>query len=157
MAQYKAPLRDMQFILHDMLNVENHYASIPAFADTNRELVDSVLEAAAQFCENELSPINRSGDEEGCQFDDGVVTTPQGFKEAYKKYVELGFGSLSAPVEHGGQGLPPSLGTVMSELMGTANWSWGMYPGLSHGAINTIEAHGTPRAKRSLLNQVNIG
>jgi alkylation response protein AidB-like acyl-CoA dehydrogenase len=147
----------MQFILHDMLNVENHYASIPAFADTNRELVDSVLEAAAQFCENELSPINRSGDEEGCQFDDGVVTTPQGFKEAYKKYVELGFGSLSAPVEHGGQGLPPSLGTVMSELMGTANWSWGMYPGLSHGAVNTIEAHGTPEQKEVYLTKLISG
>jgi len=157
MAQYKAPLRDMQFVLHDMLNIENHYASIPAFADTNRELVDSVLEAGAQFCENELSPINRSGDEEGCQFDDGVVTTPKGFKEAYKKYVELGFGSLSAPVEHGGQGLPPSLGTVMSEMMGTANWSWGMYPGLSHGAINTVEAHGDAQQKEVYLTKLISG
>ncbi|MEN9431037.1 MAG: hypothetical protein RJA86_1896, partial [Pseudomonadota bacterium] len=157
MAQYKAPLRDMQFVLHDMLNIENHYASIPAFADTNRELVDSVLEAGAQFCENELSPINRSGDEEGCQYNDGEVSTPKGFKEAYKKYVELGFGSLSAPVEHGGQGLPPSLGVVMSEMMGTANWSWGMYPGLSHGAINTVEAHGSAEQKEVYLTKLISG
>ncbi|HMU86486.1 MAG TPA: acyl-CoA dehydrogenase C-terminal domain-containing protein [Agitococcus sp.] len=157
MAQYKAPLRDMQFVLHDVLNVEQHYASIPVFAETNRELVDSILEAGAQFCENELSPINRSGDEEGCQFNDGEVTTPKGFKEAYKKFVELGFGSLSAPVEHGGQGLPPSLGVVMSEMMGTSNWSWGMYPGLSHGAINTLEAHGDAHQKEVYLTKLISG
>ncbi|HRH91708.1 MAG TPA: acyl-CoA dehydrogenase C-terminal domain-containing protein [Agitococcus sp.] len=157
MAQYKAPLRDMQFVLHDVLNVEQHYASIPVFAETNRELVDSILEAGAQFCENELSPINRSGDEEGCQFNDGEVTTPKGFKEAYKKFVELGFGALSAPVEHGGQGLPPSLGVVMSEMMGTSNWSWGMYPGLSHGAINTLEAHGDAHQKEVYLTKLISG
>jgi len=157
MAQYKAPLRDMQFVLHDVLNVEQHYASIPVFAETNRELVDSILEAGAQFCENELSPINRSGDEEGCQFNDGEVSTPKGFKEAYKKFVELGFGSLSAPVEHGGQGLPPSLGVVMSEMMGTSNWSWGMYPGLSHGAINTLEAHGDEHQKEVYLTKLISG
>ncbi|MCC2638770.1 MAG: acyl-CoA dehydrogenase, partial [Moraxellaceae bacterium] len=91
MAQYKAPLRDMQFVMHEMLDVEKHYQSIPAFADANRELVDSVLDATAQFAENELSPINQSGDEEGCTWNDGVVTTPKGFKEAYAKFVELGF------------------------------------------------------------------
>ena len=157
MAQYKAPLRDMQFVLHDVLGIEQHYAGIPVFADTNRELVDSILEAGAQFCENELSPINRSGDEEGCQFNDGEVTTPKGFKEAYKKFVELGFGALSAPVEHGGQGLPPSLGVVMSEMMGTSNWSWGMYPGLSHGAINTLEAHGDAHQKEVYLTKLISG
>ncbi|HMY81690.1 MAG TPA: acyl-CoA dehydrogenase C-terminal domain-containing protein [Agitococcus sp.] len=157
MAQYKAPLRDMQFVLHDVLGIEQHYAGIPVFAETNRELVDSILEAGAQFCENELSPINRSGDEEGCQFNDGEVTTPKGFKEAYKKFVELGFGSLSAPVEHGGQGLPPSLGVVMSEMMGTSNWSWGMYPGLSHGAINTLEAHGDAHQKEVYLTKLISG
>ena len=157
MAQYKAPLRDMQFVLHDVLGIEQHYAGIPVFADTNRELVDSILEAGAQFCENELSPINRSGDEEGCQFNDGEVSTPKGFKEAYKKFVELGFGALSAPVEHGGQGLPPSLGVVMSEMMGTSNWSWGMYPGLSHGAINTLEAHGDAHQKEVYLTKLISG
>ena len=92
MAQYKAPLRDMQFVMHEVLNVENHYKSLPHFAEVDRDLVNSVLETGAQFAENELSPINRSGDEEGCGFDDGVVTTPKGFKEAYAKFVELGLG-----------------------------------------------------------------
>ena len=157
MALYKAPLRDMHFVMHELLEVEKHYAAIPAYAETNRELVDSVLEAGAQFAENELSPINRSGDEEGCHWDNGVVTTPKGFKEAYAKFVELGFGALAAPVEHGGQGLPPSLGIAMSEMTGTANWSWSMYPGLSHGAINTVEAHGTPEQKDIYLSKMITG
>ncbi|HEX5359934.1 MAG TPA: acyl-CoA dehydrogenase C-terminal domain-containing protein [Fluviicoccus sp.] len=157
MAQYKAPLRDMQFVMHEVLNVENHYKSLPHFAEVDRDLVNSVLETGAQFAENELSPINRSGDEEGCGFDDGVVTTPKGFKEAYAKFVELGLGSLAAPVEQGGQGLPPSLGIAMSEMTGTANWSWSMYPGLSHGAINTIAAHGTDEQKETYLTKLVSG
>ena len=157
MAQYKAPLRDMQFVMHEVLNVENHYKSLPHFAEVDRDLVNSVLETGAQFSENELSPINRSGDEEGCGFDDGVVTTPKGFKEAYAKFVELGLGSLAAPVEQGGQGLPPSLGIAMSEMTGTANWSWSMYPGLSHGAINTIAAHGTGEQKETYLTKLVSG
>jgi alkylation response protein AidB-like acyl-CoA dehydrogenase len=155
--QYKAPQRDMQFVMHDVLGLENFYAGLPKFADTNRELIDSVVEAAAQFCEGELAPINRSGDEEGCHFDNGVVTTPKGFKEAYAKFVELGFGSLSAEVDHGGQGLPPTVGIALSEMMGTANWSFGMYPGLSHGAINTVEAHGTPEQKEVYLTKLISG
>jgi hypothetical protein len=155
--QYKAPLRDMQFVMHDVLGLENLYASLPKFSDTNRELIDSIVEAGAQFCEGELAPINRSGDEEGCHFDNGVVTTPKGFKEAYAKYVELGFASLAAEETHGGQGLPPTIGIAMSEMMGTANWSFGMYPGLSHGAINTVEAHGTPEQKEVYLTKLISG
>ena len=155
--QYKAPQRDMQFVMHDVLGLENLYTGLPKFADTNRELIDSVVEAAAQFCEGELAPINRSGDEEGCTFNNGDVTTPKGFKEAYAKFVELGFGSLSAEVEHGGQGLPPTVGIALSEMMGTANWSFGMYPGLSHGAINTVEAHGTPEQKEVYLTKLISG
>ena len=155
--QYKAPQRDMQFVMHDVLGLENLYASLPKFADTNRELIDSVVEAGAQFCEGELAPINRSGDEEGCTFNNGVVTTPKGFKEAYAKFVELGFGSLAAEPEYGGQGLPPTVGIAMSEMMGTANWSFGMYPGLSHGAINTLEAHGTEEQKQTYLTKLISG
>ncbi len=157
MTQYKAPLRDMQFVLHELLEVEKQYAAIPAYVETNRELVDSIIEAGAQFSEHELSPINRSGDEEGCQFDQGVVTTPKGFKEAYSKFVELGFGALSADPEYGGQGLPPSVGIAMSEMNGTANWSWSMYPGLSHGAVNTIEQHGTEEQKKTYLTHLISG
>ena len=105
MPQYKAPLRDMQFVLHELLNAEQHYAALPAFQENvSRELVDQYLEAAADFCENELSPLNQVGDREGCTWNDGVVTTPTGFKEAYQKYVELGFPSLAAEEQYGGQG-----------------------------------------------------
>ena len=158
MPQYKAPLRDMQFVLHELLNAEAHYAKLPAFQGTvSRELVDQYLEAAADFCENELSPINQSGDREGCTWNDGVVTTPTGFKEAYQKYIELGFPSLSADEEFGGQGLPNSLGITISEMVGTANWSWGMYPGLSHGAVRTIEHHGSDEQKATYMPNLVSG
>ncbi|WP_322981421.1 acyl-CoA dehydrogenase C-terminal domain-containing protein [Pseudomonas sp. C11] len=157
MYSYKAPIRDMQFVLHDLLQVEKHYAAIPAYADTNRELVDSILEASADFSENEIAPLNRSGDEEGCHFEDGKVTTPRGFKEAYAKFVELGFGSLAAPVEYGGQGLPHSLAIATGEMNGTANWSWSMYFGLSQGAVNTVDAHGTPEQKQTYLTKLVTG
>ncbi|KAA8733331.1 acyl-CoA dehydrogenase [Acinetobacter qingfengensis] len=158
MPQYKAPLRDMQFVLHELLNIEQHYASLPAFADTvSRELVDQYLETAADFCENELAPLNQIGDREGCQWHDGVVTTPTGFKEAYQKYIELGFPSLTAEEQYGGQALPNSLGSVISEMVGSSNWAWGMYPGLSHGAVRTIEHHGSDQQKNTYLPKLVSG
>ncbi|AOA57480.1 acyl-CoA dehydrogenase C-terminal domain-containing protein [Acinetobacter larvae] len=158
MPQYKAPLRDMQFVLHELLNAEQHYANLPAFKDNvSRELVDQYLDAAADFCENELSPLNQVGDREGCQWNDGEVTTPTGFKEAYQKYIELGFPSLAVPEQHGGQGLPSSLATTISEMVGAANWAWGMYPGLSHGAVRTIEHHGSDEQKAIYLPKLVTG
>ena len=157
MPQYKAPIRDLQFVLYEVLDVETHYDAIPAYAGTNRELIDEVLGAAASFCENELSPINQSGDQEGCKFDNGVVTTPKGFKEAYKKYIDLGYPAISVPVEEGGQGMPGSIGNVVSEMVGTANWSWGMYPGLSHGATRTVAHHGNDEQKRLYLSKLVSG
>ena len=158
MPQYKAPLRDMQFVLHELLNAEDHYAKLPAFQENvSRELVDQYLEAAADFCENELSPLNQVGDREGCTWNDGVVTTPTGFKEAYQKFIELGFPSLSAEEQYGGQGLPVSLGNVISEMVGTANWAWGMYPGLSHGAVRTLEHHGSDEQKATYLPKLVSG
>ncbi len=158
MPQYKAPLRDMQFVLHEVLNAEAHYDKIPAFnGNVSRELVDQYLEAAADFCENELSPLNQVGDREGCQLNDGVVTTPTGFKEAYQKYIELGFPSLSAEEQYGGQGLPNSLGISISEMVGAANWAWGMYPGLSHGAMRTLEHHGSEQQKSTYLSNLVSG
>ena len=158
MPQYKAPLRDMHFVLHELLNIEQHYAKLPAYADlVSRELIDQYLETAADFCENELAPLNQVGDREGCQWNDGVVTTPTGFKEAYQKYIELGFPSLAADEQYGGQGLPNSLNTIISEMVGTSNWSWGMYPGLSHGAIRTIEHHGSEQQKQAYLAKLISG
>lgn len=158
MPQYKAPLRDMQFVLHELLDAQAHYAKLPAFQDNvSRELVDQYLEAAADFCENELSPLNQIGDQQGCQWNDGIVTTPTGFKEAYQKYIELGFPSLSGNEEYGGQALPNSLGTVISEMVGSANWAWSMYPGLSHGAMRTLEHHGSEQQKNTYLPKLVSG
>lgn len=155
--QYKAPLRDMQFVLHELLDSTSHYKSIPEYEEVERDIVDSYIEAAASFAENEIAPLNRSGDEEGCTFDNGKVTTPKGFKEAYKQYCELGFAALAADEEFGGQGMPFSLSTVVNEIMGSANWSFSMYPGLSHGAIQTLEHHGTEEQKLIYLEKMVTG
>lgn len=155
--QYKAPIRDMKFVMHELLKFENHYQSIPSYVETDKDTVDSFLEAAASFAENELSPLNRTGDEEGCRFENGNVYTPTGFKEAYQQYCELGFPSLCADEEFGGQGMPLSLGVAVNEMMGTANWSFSMYPGLSEGAIRTLEHHGTDEQKQKYLLKLVSG
>ena len=155
--QYKAPLRDMKFVMHELLKFEDHYKTIPSYAHTDKETIDSFIEAGASFSEAELSPLNRSGDEEGCRFENGNVYTPKGFKEAYKQYCELGFPSLCADEEFGGQGMPLSLGSAVSEMVGTANWSFSMYPGLSEGAIRTLEHHGTDEQKQKYLLKLVSG
>ena len=155
--QYKAPIRDMKFVMHELLKFEDHYKTIPTYADVDQTTLDSFIEAGADFAENELSPLNRTGDEEGCTFDNGNVKTPTGFKEAYKQYCELGFTSLCADTQYDGQGMPISLGSVISEMMGSANWSFSMYPGLSEGAIRTLEHHGTDEQKQQYLLKLVSG
>jgi alkylation response protein AidB-like acyl-CoA dehydrogenase len=155
--QYKAPIRDMKFVMHELLKFEDHYKTIPTYADVDQTTLDSFIEAGADFAENELSPLNRTGDEEGCTFDNGNVKTPTGFKEAYQQYCELGFTSLCADTQYDGQGMPISLGSVISEMMGSANWSFSMYPGLSEGAIRTLEHHGTDEQKQQYLLKLVSG
>ena len=157
MLSYKAPIADIKFLFEDVFDYYGHYQKHPEFEEATPDLVDAIMQECAKFCENELLPINQSGDIEGCTFDNGKVTTPKGFKEAYQQYVEGGWQSLSHPIEHGGQGLPPSLGMVKSEMMGTANWSWAMYPGLSHGAMNTIHEHGSQSQKELYLTRLTEG
>jgi alkylation response protein AidB-like acyl-CoA dehydrogenase len=159
MPEYKAPLRDIKFVADELLDFPAHYASLPVFADVaTPDMVDAIITEGAKFCENVLSPINRGGDVEGCTRNaDASVTTPTGFKEAYRQYVDNGWASLSSDVEYGGQGLPESLGTIVSEMVGTANWSWGMYPGLSHGAKSTLEAWGTEEQKQTYLTPLISG
>jgi alkylation response protein AidB-like acyl-CoA dehydrogenase len=159
MPEYKAPLRDIKFVADELLDFPAHYASLPVFADVaTPDMVDAIITEGAKFCENVLSPINRGGDVEGCTRNaDASVTTPTGFKEAYRQYVDNGWASLSSDVEYGGQGLPESLGTIVSEMVGTANWSWGMYPGLSHGAKSTLEAWGTEEQKQAYLTPLISG
>ena len=157
MLSYKAPIADIKFLIEDVLNYYDHYKKHEEFEEASPDLVDAILQECAKFCENELLPLYQSGDKEGCQFDNGKVITPKGFKEAYQKYVDGGWSALSHPLEHGGQGLPPSLGMVQSEMAGTANWSWAMYPGLSHGAMNTINTHGNDKQKELYLTRLIEG
>jgi alkylation response protein AidB-like acyl-CoA dehydrogenase len=157
MLSYKAPIADIKFLIEDVFNYYDHYKKYEEFEEASPDLVDAILQECAKFSENELLPLYQSGDKEGCHFDNGKVTTPKGFKEAYQQFVDGGWSSLSHPLEHGGQGLPPSLGMVQSEMTGTANWSWAMYPGLSHGAMNTINAHGNDKQKELYLTRLIQG
>lgn len=147
MPAYKAPLRDVRFLMNEVFDYPKHYASLPGGEDATPDLIDAILDECAKYCEEVLAPINQSGDQEGCHFDDGVVTTPKGFKEAYDQYVAGGWQGLNYPTEFGGQGLPMSLALLKAEMMGTANWSFTMYPGLSLGCMNTIMLHGTDEQK----------
>ncbi len=156
MIQFKAPLRDINFLINDVFDYQTHYKNIPGGDEATPDMVDAIIGEAARFSEEVLSPLYQVGDE-GCKFEDGQVTTPPGFKEAYQQYMEGGWQGMSAPVEYGGQGLPLSLGVIKSELIGTANWVWGMYPGLSLGAMNTIYLHGTEEQKKTFLVPLTEG
>jgi len=157
MPQYKAPLRDIKFVMSELLDSETHYANLPGGEEATPDMVDAIIQEGAKFCEQVLSPLNQTGDQEGCSLKDGVVTTPTGFKEAYKQYVEGGWPSMTPDPELGGQGLPGSLSMVMSEMVGTANWAFGMYPGLSHGCMHALEAHGSEEQKQKYLPKMVSG
>ena len=156
MPEYKAPLRDMRFLIDHVFDFHANYAALGA-TDASPDMVDAILEEGARFCENVLAPLNRSGDEEGCHFENGVVTTPKGFKQAFAQYVEGGWHGLAADPSYGGQGLPQSLGLVISEMVGSSNTSWGMYPGLTHGAMSAIHAHGSSEQKATYLSKLTSG
>lgn len=160
MPTYKAPLEDIEFVLNDLLKV-NQLASLPGFgpdgADVTAELVMSILEEAAKLAENELQPLNRSGHEEGCHYENGVVRTPKGFKEAYRTYVEGGWQGLTMDPRYGGQGLPHTLGFVLEELLISANMAFAMYPGLTQGAWSAIAKHATDELKSLYLPKMTTG
>jgi alkylation response protein AidB-like acyl-CoA dehydrogenase len=157
MLHYKAPLRDMRFLINEVLDYPTHYSKLSNGAEATPEMVDAILEGAATLCEEVLAPLNASGDKEGCHLNDGVVTTPKGFKEAYAQFVAGGWQGLSFPVEYGGQGMPMSLNLFKSEMMGAANWSFNMYPGLSIGCINTLLQYGTDTIKTVYLPRLVAG
>ncbi|MFX5735253.1 acyl-CoA dehydrogenase family protein, partial [Acinetobacter baumannii] len=148
----------MNFVLSDLLEFESLYAQYPQSKEKmTREIVGPYLEVASEFCEKELHPLNQIGDQQGCKLQDGVVTTPDGFKEAYKKYIELGFPSLTGKEAFGGQEFPGLLWIAISEILTSTNWAWGMYSGLSHGAMYTIENHGTDEQKTKFLTPLVSG
>ncbi|MBB5943190.1 acyl-CoA dehydrogenase C-terminal domain-containing protein [Xanthomonas sp. 3307] len=143
MSTYQAPLTDLRFALHDVLQVEALFARL-GHAEANAELIDAVLEEAARFTGTVLAPLNRVGDEHGCTLDKatGAVTTAPGFREAYRQFAEGGWTGLTAAAEFGGQGLPHTLGVPLNEMVNAANLAWGNFPLLSHGAVEALKQHG---------------
>ncbi len=159
MPQYNPPLRDMQFVLHEMLQVTEAFKEMPAFAEVDADTVNAVLEEGGKFAAQVVFPINSSGDREGCILDkvSHEVTAPQGFKAAYAQYVEGGWPALSCDPEYGGQGLPHTVNQCFYEMLNSANQAWTMYPGLSHGAYEALHAHGTPEQKALYLPKLVSG
>ncbi len=155
MPVYKAPIRDFKFALNEWLNIEQYSEMIPGLNDLS--LVDPILDEAARFCEEALFPINQSGDQEGISFNNGEVTLASGFKEAYRTYVESGWGSFACDPEYGGQGLANVLNAPLIEMICASNLSFGLFPGLTHGAYSALHLFGTDEQKQTYLPQLVTG
>jgi alkylation response protein AidB-like acyl-CoA dehydrogenase len=159
MPSYNPPVRDMQFVLHEVLNVADELKALPAHAETDADTINAVIEEAGKFAAEVTFPLNISGDEEGCKLDKTTheVKTPTGFKDAYAKYVEGGWPALSCDPAFGGQGLPFVVNQCLFEMLNSANQAWTMYPGLSHGAYEALVAHGTDEQKKTYLPKLTSG
>ncbi len=157
MPRYQAPLRDIRFLMNELLDFPGHYERLSNGEEATPDMVDAILTEMAKLCENTIAPLYHSGDEQGCRLEEGQVKTPDGFPEAYAEYMAGGWQGLSHPQEYGGQGLPMSLSLIKQEMLGTANWPFSMYPGLSLGAQNTIMLHGTEEQKQTYLPALNEG
>ena len=153
MPTYTAPARDTRFIVNEVLDLAS-YGNLPGFESATSDIIDTVINEGGKFCQEVLAPINRSGDEEGCErHADGSVTTPAGFKSAYDQFREAGWGTLSAPEEFGGQGMPHVLGTAMEEFISSANQAFGMYPGLDAWCRRGVAGQGLARATGHVSSQ----
>ncbi len=159
MPQYTPPLRDMHFVLHELLHATDELKACPKYADIDADTINAVLEEGGKFAAEVTFPINVSGDAEGCTLDTATheVRSPKGFKEAYAKYVEGGWPALACDPEFGGQGLPIVLNQCFYEMLNSANQAWTMYPGLSHGAYECLKAHGTAEQKQTYLPKLTSG
>ncbi|MCC2097088.1 MAG: acyl-CoA dehydrogenase family protein, partial [Hyphomicrobiales bacterium] len=157
MPVYQAPVRDSMFLLNDVFHWDR-YANLPGFADVTPDVVEAILQEGAKLCEEVLQPLNHSGDQEGCiRHEDGSVTTPKGFREAYKAYSEGGWIGLAANPEHGGQGLPYTLAGIINEYSASANMAFTMYPGLTQSATAAIEEHASSELKALYLPRMITG
>jgi hypothetical protein len=159
MPAYTPPLRDMQFVMHELLKVTDAFKAMPRHADVDVDTVNAVLEEGGKFASEVLFPLNVSGDTEGCSLDPAshAVTTPKGFKEAYASYVAGGWAALSCDTTFGGQGLPLVVNQMFYEMLNSANQAWTMYPGLTHGAYASLHAHGTDAQKQTYLAKMTSG
>ncbi|HIV71892.1 MAG TPA: acyl-CoA dehydrogenase C-terminal domain-containing protein [Candidatus Aquabacterium excrementipullorum] len=159
MPSYNPPLRDMHFVIHELLGAVDELKQIPAYADLDADTVNAVLEEGGKFASKVLAPLNLVGDAQGCVLDKTTheVKTPDGFKDAYKQYIENGWSALAADPEWGGQGMPMLVNQAIYEMLNSANQAWTMYPGLSHGAHAALEAHGTDEQKKLYLPKLTSG
>ena len=155
MADYTPPIRDMQFVLHDVLDVAT--AEIPGYEELERDFTAAVLEEAGKISAELLAPLNAAGDAQGCRLENGTVTTPEGFRDAYARIREGGWIGLDADPDYGGQGMPYLLGTAVGEMFVSANMALNMYQGLTHGAYSAIHAHGSPEQKALYLPRLVSG
>ncbi|MBN9595667.1 MAG: acyl-CoA dehydrogenase C-terminal domain-containing protein [Afipia sp.] len=157
MTIYKAPVEDVSFLLNDVFQIDR-YNNLPGFADASADVRAAIIDEAAKFSEQVLQPLNHSGDQEGCtRHDDGRVTTPKGFKEAFKQFADGGWIGLSAPVEFGGQGLPVSLSQTVNEFTMSANMAFSMYGGLTQGAMAALLVHGSDAQKKTFVPKMVTG
>ncbi|MFZ1418802.1 MAG: acyl-CoA dehydrogenase C-terminal domain-containing protein [Burkholderiaceae bacterium] len=157
MGSYVPPLRDIQFVMHELLNTEATLQQLPAHAELDVDTLNAIVEEAGKFSSQVIFPLNHTGDQEGCTLNGSAVTTPKGYKEAYKQYVEAGWPALSCDPEYGGQGLPIALNNALYETLNSANLAWTMYPGLSHGAYECLHAHGSDELKAAYLPKLVSG
>ena len=149
MPSYTAPVKDMQFVLHDVLDVSS--TGIPGYDELDRDTTAAILDEAAKLAENVLAPLNPVGDAQGCTLENGVVRTPEGFHDAFNQMREGGWPALDCDPDYGGQGLPYLVSTAVGEMFSSANMAFNMYQGLTHGAYNAIHAHGSEEQKATYL------
>ena len=154
---YNAPLRDMHFVIEEVLQAPAKWVQTPAFQDLDADTSRHILEEAGKFASGVLAPINSAADLEGCNWNDGNVTTPQGYPAVYKAYVDGGWPALACDPAYGGQGLPQLLNAALNEMISAANHGWTMYPGLLHGAYDCIKAHGSDALKTRYLEKLTSG
>ncbi len=156
MSEYVAPVKDMSFVLKDVIGIER-IGKLPGCEDVTADLVDAIFDEAGKFSATVLAPLNRSGDEEGAKWSNGAVTTPKGFKEAYRQYTEGGWSAIKGPIEYGGQGLPHCIAIPVSETLGSANMAFKLCPLLTGGAVDALVEHGSPALKEMFLAKMVAG
>ncbi len=157
MWHYQPPLRDIRFVTEELLNLPAQWASLPAYAELDVDTARQVIEEAGKFAAEVLAPLNAVGDLEGCTLRDGVVSTPRGYREAYRAFVAGGWPALACDPAVGGQGLPHAINAVLHEMLNSANHAWNMYPGLLHGAYECLMTHATPELKQGYLGKIVSG